>query len=190
MLFLSATNSFTRALSLRASFSTRHSRAGVMRASTKSSGRSGPPLVETFAVHQVIARRLRRVEQVAVSMVLVLLAPGIAPIIEDLAAKQVTAHPPGMAVAFRHQHLLTHFHRVEVDDLEGHMVDLRFHSHGNEDRVVIGRFVAAIQARERAHRRAVGEAHHIGRDETEHVHVPAHTAVEVRRLDDEVCYTC
>ncbi|WP_439394640.1 hypothetical protein ACRQ5Q_36075 [Bradyrhizobium sp. PMVTL-01] len=38
----------------------------------------------------------------------------------------MTAHPPGRPIPLRHQHLLTHFDRVEIDDLERDMIDLRF----------------------------------------------------------------
>ena len=77
-------------------------------------------MIEAGAVHEVISSRLRDIEQIAVGVVLVLLAPGSAPVVEDLAAKQ----PPGVPVTARHHHLLTHLHRVEIDDLEGDVIDL------------------------------------------------------------------
>src|ERR1700735_1417424 len=104
------------------------------------------PLIETGPVEHVIAGRLGGVEQVSVGIVLVLLAPGIAPVAEDLAAEQVPPDAPGMPVALRHQNLLAHLHRIEVDDLEGDVIDLRFEAGRDEQRVMVGRLVAAVEA--------------------------------------------
>src|SRR5208283_2555757 len=71
-------------------------------------GQVGAPLIETGPVEHVIAGRLGGVEQVSVGVVLVLLAPGIALVVEDLAAEQMPADAPGMTVALRHQDLLAH----------------------------------------------------------------------------------
>src|ERR1700751_4290989 len=51
-----------------------------------------PPLIKPLAVHQMISGGLRGIEQVAVGIVFVLLAPGVAPVIENLASKQVSTH--------------------------------------------------------------------------------------------------
>src|SRR5271166_3540088 len=73
-------------------------------------GQDGPPLIETCPVKHVVAGQLGGVEQVSVSVMLVLLTPGIAPVVEDLAAEQMPADAPGVAVALRHQDLLAHLH--------------------------------------------------------------------------------
>ena len=57
---------------------------------------------------------------------LVLLAPGIAPVVEDLAAEEMPADAPGVAVAICHHDLLAHLDRVEIDDFEGDVIDLGF----------------------------------------------------------------
>src|SRR5580704_12076341 len=71
-------------------------------------GQVGPPLIETCPVKHMVAGRLGGVEQVSVSVMFVLLTPGIAPVVEDLAAQQMPADAPGVAVALRHQDLLAH----------------------------------------------------------------------------------
>src|SRR5271165_3523184 len=93
------------------------------------------------------------------------------------------ADAPGMPVALRHHDLLAHLHRVEVDDLEGDMIDLRFEAGGDEQSAMVGRLVAAVEPHERPDRGSVREAHHVGRDEAQHVHIPACAAVEVGRLE-------
>ena len=149
-------------------------------------GQVGAPLIEPGAVEHVIAGRLVGVEQVSVRIVLVLLAPGIAPVVEDLAAEQMPADAPGVAVPLRHQDLLAHLDRVEVDDLEGDMVDLRFEASRDEQRVMVARLVAAVEAHERPDRGSVLKAHHVRRKEAERVHIPAGAAVEIGRLEHEV----
>ena len=51
---------------------------------------------------------------------------------------------------------------------------------------MVGRLVAAIEPHERSDRGSVREAHHVGWNEAEHVHVPAGAAVEIGRLQHEV----
>src|SRR6202049_4216404 len=48
-----------------------------------------PPLIKPLAAHQMISSGLRGIEQVAVGIVFVLLTPGVAPVIENLASKRV-----------------------------------------------------------------------------------------------------
>src|SRR5271166_1297206 len=50
----------------------------------------GAPLIEARTIEHVVAGRLGGVEQVPVGIVLVLLTPWIAPVVEDLAAEQMT----------------------------------------------------------------------------------------------------
>ena len=104
------------------------------------------PLIEPGAVEHVVAGRLRCVEQVAVGIVLVLLAPRIAPIVENLAAEQMAADAPCVPVVRRHHHLLAHLDCVEVDHLEGDVIDLRFEPGRDEQRVM----VASVRRRGRA----------------------------------------
>lgn len=144
------------------------------------------PLIEPLAVHQMIPGWLRRIEQIAIRVMFVLLAPRIAPIIENLTSEQVPADAPGMTISIRHHDPLPHLYRVEIYDLEGYMIDLGFKPHCDEKRVMVRRLVASIQPHERAHRRAVGQAHHIGRYEAERVDVRAHTSIEIHRLQYEV----
>ena len=96
------------------------------------------------------------------------------------------ADAPGVAVALRHQDLLAHLHRIEIDDLEGDVIDLRFEAGRDEQRVMVGRLVAAVEAHERPDRGSVRKAHHVGRYEAQHVHIPACAAVEVGRLEHKV----
>src|ERR1700722_7792219 len=48
-----------------------------------------PPLIKPLAIHQMVSGGLRGIEQVTAGIVFVLLAPGVAPVIENLAPKQV-----------------------------------------------------------------------------------------------------
>ena len=138
----------------------------------------------------MIASRLARIEDVAIGVVLVLLAPGVAPVVEDLAAEKMPADAPGMPVAPCHHDLLTHLDRVQVDHFKRNVIDLGFEPERDEQRVMVGRLVAAIEAHERADRRSVGQAHDVGGDEAERVHVPAGACVEVRGFEHEVTELC
>ena len=91
-----------------------------------------------------------------------------------------------MAVAARHHHLLAHLDRVQVDHFERDMIDLGFKPGRDKQRVMVGRLVAAVEPHEGADRRSVGQAHDVGGDEAQRVHVPARAFLEVGRLDDEV----
>ena len=58
-----------------------------------------PPLRHRFAAHGVHARRHVGREEVAVAVVLVLVAPRVLPVVEDLAAEDVSADAPGVLPA-------------------------------------------------------------------------------------------
>src|SRR5271165_6277991 len=93
-------------------------------------GQVGAPLIEPGAVEDVIAWGLPGVEQIAIGVMLVLLAPRIAPVVEDLAAEEMPPDAPGVTVLARHHHLLAHLDGVQVDNLEGDVIDLRLESQG------------------------------------------------------------
>ena len=91
-----------------------------------------------------------------------------------------------MAVALRHQDLLAHLHRIEVDNLEGDVIGLRFEAGRDEQRVMVARLIAAVEAHERPDRGPVRKAQHARWYEAQHVHIPACAAVEVGRLEHKV----
>ena len=82
-------------------------------------GQVWPPLIEPSAIEHVIAGGLRGIKEIAVGVVLVLLPPGVAPIIEDLAAKEMPTHAPGVTILVRVHDLLAHLDRIDVHNLEG-----------------------------------------------------------------------
>src|SRR5271166_101056 len=88
-LLFSASIFLSRGLSLTASLSHVEEPARREPGVDEVVGQVGAPLIETGPVEHVIAGRLGGVEQVSVGVVLVLLAPGIAPVVEDLAAEQM-----------------------------------------------------------------------------------------------------
>jgi hypothetical protein len=151
-LLLSASIFLKRGLSVIAVFRTETSRRGVSFASMKSSGRSGPHWIEPGAIEHVIACRLPVVEQVAVRVMLMLLAPRIAPVVEDLTAEEMSSHAPGVTVLARHQHLLAHFDGVQVDDLESDVIDLRFKPQCDEQRMMVPWLAASVESHESADR--------------------------------------
>ena len=51
---------------------------------------------------------------------------------------------------------------------------------------MVGGLVAPIEPHEGPDRHSVGQAHHVGGDEAERVHVPAYAFIEVGRFKDEV----
>ena len=51
---------------------------------------------------------------------------------------------------------------------------------------MVARLVAAVEAHERPDRGSIGKAHHIGRDEAQHVHIPARATVEIGCLEHKV----
>ena len=61
---------------------------------------------------------------------LVLLAPRIAPVVEESGCRGDAARPPSVPVAAGHHHLLAHLDGVQVDNLEGDVIDLRLESQG------------------------------------------------------------
>ena len=117
---------------------------------------------------------------------LVLLAPWVSPIVEDLAPEEVASDPPRMAITIGQHDLLAHFHGIEIDDLECDVIRLGLESRRHEQGMMVRRLVAAIQPHERTDRRAVRQAHDVGRKEAERVHVPTRAHVEVGRLEDEM----
>ena len=55
---------------------------------------------------------------------------------------------------------------------------------------MVARLGAAVEPHERPDRGSVRKAHYIGRDEAQHVHIPARAAVEVGGLKHEVPVLC
>src|ERR1700751_5790533 len=84
----------------------------------------GAPLIKPGAIEDVVTRGLPGVEQISVGVMLVLLAPRIAPVIEDMTAEEMAPDAPGVAVATSHHDLLAHLDRVQVDHFEGNVIDL------------------------------------------------------------------
>ena len=70
-----------------------------------------------------------------------------------------------MLIAIREHDLLPHFDGVEINHLEGDVIDLGLEPHCHEQRVMIGRFITPIETHERTDRSSIGEAHDIGWDE-------------------------
>jgi hypothetical protein len=105
-----------------------------------------------FAVHGVHAHGHIGGEEVAVAVVLVLVAPRVLPVIEDLAAEDMTPDPPGVRPSLLAQHALTHADGVRVDELVSAVAVVRHEALGDRERVVIGRRVAEVEPHERDRR--------------------------------------
>ena len=69
------------------------------------------------------ARRRVCVERIGIGPVLVHAAPGVLPVIEDMAAELVATDAPDMSVAFRLQVGGTDHHVVDVLDLKGQVIE-------------------------------------------------------------------
>src|SRR5580693_5031861 len=69
------------------------------------------------------ARRRICVERVGIGPVLMYAAPGVLPVVEDVATELVATDAPDMSVALRLQVVVTDHHIVDVLDLEGQVIE-------------------------------------------------------------------
>ena len=72
--------------------------------------------------------------------------PWIAPVVEDLSAKEMTPYAPHGFVFFRVQMVMTEHQVIEVLHLERYMIETIFGSVTAEEHVVIDVGIAAIAA--------------------------------------------
>src|SRR5690349_16199370 len=96
------------------------------------------------------ARRRVCVERIGIGPVLVHAAPGVLPVVEDVAAELVATDAPDMSVALRLQVVVTDHHVVDVLDLEGQVIEPVLLALNAEQDMVVDIGVAAVQAIERA----------------------------------------
>src|SRR6266446_658678 len=94
------------------------------------------PHREVFRRGGKILRLLRRIEEIAVGVMLDRVAERVLPVIEDLAADDVAADAPEVAPALRRQPFMPEHLVVEIVDLEGGMVEMRLVPLGEGDGVV------------------------------------------------------
>ena len=125
-------------------------------------------------------------EHVAVAVVLMLAAPRVLPVIEDLAAQQVTADAPGMLPSAVLHHLLSHPDGVGIDHLEGAVAVSANDALRHRDGVVVGRRVAEVKPEERRPRRSVGQDADVAGDEPEMLRVPGARRLVVDDLEENV----
>src|SRR5665213_2543518 len=114
-------------------------------------------------------------------------APGIAPIIEDLAAERVAADAPIMLVTLSLHDLMAAHDVVDVGGFVGEVVDARLVAADAEEDMVVDMIVTAVEPVERPE--DVGLL--VGVDlvraaEAEHLAVEAEHVVEVRRHHHEM----
>src|SRR6266404_5750314 len=98
---------------------------------------------EVFRRRGKILRLLRRIEEIAVAVVLDRVAEGILPVVEDLAADDVAADAPEVPPALRRQPFMAERLIVEIVNLEGGVVEMRLLPFGEGDGVVVGERGAA-----------------------------------------------
>src|SRR5260370_37517022 len=103
---------------------------------------------EVFRRGGKILRLLRRIEEIAVGVVLDRVAEGILPVVEDLAADDVAADAPEVPPALRREPFVAERLIVEIVDLEGGVVEMRLRTFGEGDCVVVGESGTAIAAQE------------------------------------------
>src|SRR5208337_3021127 len=76
------------------------------------------PLRHPRAARRMDAGRLVGGEEIAVAIVLVLVLPGVLPVVEDLAAQKVPPHAPGVLPSPVAQQAIAHADGVRIDELE------------------------------------------------------------------------
>src|SRR5271157_3153645 len=76
-----------------------------------------PPLCHGLRAGPLNSHFLFGSKHITVAVMFMLVAPGIAPIIEDLAAENVPSDPPGMVPSAFPKNSLSHANGVSVDDL-------------------------------------------------------------------------
>lgn len=118
-----------------------------------------------------------------------LVSEGVLPVIEDLAAKNVSPDPPRRPVPPRLKVAATKHQVIEVGDLEGRVKQAGLSGRlRQKQRVVIGRQVATIAAKEAPHGRVLSDMNLVGSQETELLLVPGLAGPEVPDLEDRVTY--
>ena len=131
----------------------------------------------------------RVVEQVAVGEVLDQETVGIAPVVEDLAALDVSADAPGPEIATLPQVFAAGGQGVEVADLIGRMDVAVGRAQRHRQGVMVGRGETAIAADE-AHRRSsfalAGEEQEVADDHPQVVQVPVEGLEVLRRLHHQM----
>ena len=121
---------------------------------------------------------LRRSE---VGPVLVHAAPGVGPVVVDLAAEQMPAEPPHVLVGSEgFEIVVAHGDVVDVGHLERQMVEPGLLVAQAEEDVVVDEIVAAVEPVERADQvRLVAGIDVVGADEAERLAVPGDGLLEI-----------
>src|SRR5215813_3110793 len=148
--------------------------------------RLAPGAAHAHAAVEESGRRVR-IQHVGVGPVLVHAPPGIGPVIEQLAADQMTADAPHVLVGFLPEMLVTDHDVVDVRRLVGEMVEAALVAADAEECVMVDVVVAAIETIERAHDIAsLAFVDLVRAAEAEHLPVPPERFLEVLRHDDEM----
>src|SRR6266849_483605 len=131
---------------------------------------------------------MARVEHVRVGPVLVHPAPGILPVVVDLAAEDVPPDAPYVLVlAGLAQVLVAEHDVVDALHLEREVIQSRLRPFEAQEHVVIDEGLAAVAAVERGDDVVLGTGVHVvGTEEAEHLAVPLRSLFRVLRHDDAV----
>src|SRR5204863_3172526 len=146
--------------------------------------RLAPRSVQLVPADQV--RRHAGVQHVGIGPVLVHPAPGVAPVIEHLAAERMPADAPEVLIALRLHDFVADHDVVDVSRLIGEVVEPRLVAADAEEGVVVDIVLAAVEPVERADD-VVGAVNVdlVGAAQTEDLAVPAERLLELRRMHDE-----
>src|SRR5205814_7070285 len=147
--------------------------------------RLAPWPVQLVPADQV--RRHAGVQHVGIGPVLVHPAPGVAPVIEHLAAERMPADAPEVLIALRLHDFVADHDVVDVSRLIGEVVEPRLVAADAEEGVVVDIVLAAVEPVERADD-VVGAVNVdlVGAAQTEDLAVPAERLLELRRMHDEM----
>ena len=98
---------------------------------------------------RIVLGHLRvRIEHVAVGKVLNHMAPGISPVVKDLASQDMATDARMMFVTGLCQMIVTRHDSVNVFDLEGRMIEARLSNTHAEQSVMVCEFIASVTAHE------------------------------------------
>src|SRR5215510_5137815 len=146
------------------------------------------PLGAERLVRRQQMRAAPGVQAIGVGPALVHPAPGIRPVVVDLAAEQVPADPPHVLVLAEFlQALVTGEHVVDVVDLEREVVQPSLLVLEAEEHVMIDVLVATVTAVERTDEVVLALHVHVVRaNEAQCIAEPLHSLLELRRPHDTV----
>ena len=130
-------------------------------------------------------------KQIAVGPMLKLVAPWILPVVEDLTAEDVATDAPGRRAALLLQMVMALHQVVQMRNLECGVIEpRRLRRLKQEERVMVGRRLAAIAAQKCSDGESGAQFNLVGRDEAEARFVPLLRRAKIFHFQNRVTEPC